>query len=80
MIIEAIDHHSVAVATSTRAVPANGRIYFTMPTSRDAEGMRVRIGDYSWDELSHGPGDGGVTLSTSGDATISEKDWEVLNK
>lgn len=79
VVIDAIDHHSVPVATTTRAIPANGRIVVTMSTSRLPEGIRVRIGDYSWDALSHGPGDGGgVSVCTIEGDGIGEKDWAAL--
>lgn len=79
VVVDVLDHHSVPVATTTRSIPANGRIVLTLATSRLPEGVRIRIGDFSRDELQGGgAGEGGISMSTSADVKIDEKDWAEL--
>jgi hypothetical protein len=49
VIVEILDHHGVPFANTTRSVPANGKVRLTFPTSssRTAEAIRIRIGEFS---------------------------------
>jgi hypothetical protein len=57
VIVELTDHHGVVIATTTRAVPASGRVALSLaaPAGRHAEGVRVRIGGFMADDSVHGP-------------------------
>jgi len=55
--VELTDHHGVVIATTTRSLAASSRVAFAMtaPSSRHAEGVRVRIADFMADDSAHGP-------------------------
>jgi hypothetical protein len=77
VVIELLDHHAVAVATVTKALPASGRLVVTLTPPRRAEGLRVRIGEFMMEDLSPGPGSS-VGLS-SGGLSIDADDWKDTN-
>lgn len=54
MTIELLDHHRGAISSVTRAIPKNGRVVVRLHT-KNVEGVRVRVGEYTTEEHSHGP-------------------------
>jgi hypothetical protein len=78
VVIELIDHHGVAIATTTRAIPAGGRVVLSMTPPRQAEGVRVRVGDYMTEGSTGGPSEG-VSLEAGG-LKIESDDWSEASK
>ena len=78
VVIEATDHHGVAVATLTKSLPANGRLKMTVTTPRQAEGLRVRIGEHVLEGSVSGPSTS-VSLE-SGSLKVESEDWASDNE
>jgi len=51
---ELLDHHRVPIATTTRAIPQNGKVVFYLK-AKDPEGVRLRVGEFSAEHFIGGP-------------------------
>ena len=76
--VELTDHHGVVIATTTRAVAANGSVAVSMTSPRHAEGVRVRIGEFMADDSAHGPNS--AVQIESGGVSIEGDDWTAMSK
>jgi hypothetical protein len=81
VVIDVIDHHNVPMGNAVKSIAANGRIVVRFNTPRVPEGVRIRIGEWSWDaQQGHGGDGGGLSFQTNDDVRIDEKDWAALHK
>jgi len=78
VVVELLDHHGVAIATTTRAIPANGRVIVSMTPPRQAEGVRVRVGEYMMEGSTSGPNES-VSLEAGG-VSVESEDWGEISK
>ncbi|MEA2749376.1 MAG: hypothetical protein QOI41_3519 [Myxococcales bacterium] len=78
VVIELTDHHGVPMSTTTRAVPAHGRVVVSLTPPRHAEGVRVRVGEYMIEGATGGPGES-VSLEAGG-VTVDSGDWGEISK
>ncbi|HSO39769.1 MAG TPA: DUF3160 domain-containing protein, partial [Labilithrix sp.] len=77
VVIEAVDHHGVAITSVTKALPPDGRLVLTMTTPRQAEGLRVRIGEFVIEGATGGPSTS-VQLEAGG-LKVDSEDWAATN-
>lgn len=77
VIIEAMDHHGVPLASTIRALHANGRLVLSLTPPRQAEGVRVRIGEFTREGFSGGPNTN-VEIEAGG-MSVDGDDWGDTN-
>jgi hypothetical protein len=75
--LEVLDHHRAPIAQTTRAVPAGKAVIVKLTPPRKGEGVRVRVGDWSWSDFTAV----GDTVGTqTGEMQLEGSDYEAVQK